>query len=307
MRYSYFFRPLSVGLLLLMAQQVAAQTQAQTQLRPPTPFIGINTTSPTQALDIEGNLRIRAQAGSGTRMMVALPDGTLGVQPMPVPTPPDNLGNHTASQTLYLSSQTLRLRTAADPNHGLMYSANLNSRPVNGPVLFGDEGGVLATAQGGTMLPVITWSNSGRVGVGLNGGNPNATLHVGGTVLVDALAGSGSRVLLTNADGRLTPSTASATALEKLLTMKSGAYFVGPDLDGVYFSPIISFGTTYPTTPVVVCSVSSLRAQHQPLSNDTFTVSVRDCGLTGFQVAVARIGGGGWGQDIQINWVAMPQ
>ena len=41
--------------------------------------VGIGTTAPTQTLDVNGNVRVRGLNGSGNRLPVVLPDGTLGV------------------------------------------------------------------------------------------------------------------------------------------------------------------------------------------------------------------------------------
>ena len=50
--------------------------------------VGIGTTAPTQTLDVNGAVRVRGLTGSGTRLPVVLPDGTLGVSAPVYGTPP---------------------------------------------------------------------------------------------------------------------------------------------------------------------------------------------------------------------------
>ena len=59
---------------LLLTGLLARPAQAQK--------VGIGTTAPTQMLDINGSLRVRGLAGSGTtRLLSAAADGTLQAQP----------------------------------------------------------------------------------------------------------------------------------------------------------------------------------------------------------------------------------
>ncbi len=85
----------------------------------------------------------------------------------------DNLGNHSATQPLVLNDFELQLRGAGDSNHKLAYSST-----VNGPVLTGFGGGILNTfdSSTSTVKNVLTWKNSGNVGIGTL--NPDTTLHV---------------------------------------------------------------------------------------------------------------------------------
>ncbi|WP_295213170.1 tail fiber domain-containing protein [uncultured Chryseobacterium sp.] len=67
----------------------------------------------------------------------------------------DNLGNHSATQTLALNGFDLRLKGAADGNQALAYNA-----AIDGPRLWGNSGGALGTINGTSAL---TWDNSGNV------------------------------------------------------------------------------------------------------------------------------------------------
>ncbi len=104
---------------------------------------------------------------------------------------PDNLGNHTATQFLVLADYDLRLRTAGDPNHGLGWygtSTSTGTKPwlgqnIDGPVLYGNLGGVLGTKMGGARS-VLNWTNDGNVGIGTS--TPSANLHVAGSMKIDA-------------------------------------------------------------------------------------------------------------------------
>ncbi|WP_394660373.1 tail fiber domain-containing protein [uncultured Chryseobacterium sp.] len=93
----------------------------------------------------------------------------------------DNLGNHSATQTLALNGFDLRLKGAADGNQALAYNAT-----IDGPRLWGNVGGALGTINGTNAL---TWDNSGNVTSpgaiksGRNGGyialNPGSTNSAG--------------------------------------------------------------------------------------------------------------------------------
>ena len=61
-------------LLLLVGLAGASAATAQAQ-----PNVGIGTTAPTQTLDVNGSLRVRGLNGTGSRLPMVRPDGTLGV------------------------------------------------------------------------------------------------------------------------------------------------------------------------------------------------------------------------------------
>ena len=67
-RFTNQRRGLAIAALMVVGS-LAAQAQN----------VGIGTTTPTQKLDVDGNLRVRGLSGSDKRLPVVLPDGTLGV------------------------------------------------------------------------------------------------------------------------------------------------------------------------------------------------------------------------------------
>ena len=82
-----------------------------------------------------------------------------------------------------LNDNELRLRTITDPNHGLRIAgggaANFASINVDGPALYGWNGGVLGSTNGGQKA-ILRWRSNGNVGIGT--ANPNSTLHVVGNI-----------------------------------------------------------------------------------------------------------------------------
>lgn len=85
----------------------------------------------------------------------------------------DNLGNHSATRAVGLNDYDLRLRAASDTYNGLGWYGNSTSaknwlgQNIDGPVLYGNGGGALGTVAGGTRRSVLTWTYTGRVGIGL--------------------------------------------------------------------------------------------------------------------------------------------
>ena len=96
----------------------------------------------------------------------------------------DNLGSHTATQSIETSNYDIRLSGIGDNNHGLgWYGAssspkNWLSQYVDGPVLYGFEGGVLGT-KAGSPASILSWKRTGRVGI--NNTDPQHALDVNGT------------------------------------------------------------------------------------------------------------------------------
>jgi hypothetical protein len=97
---------------------------------------------------------------------------------------------------LRINDNELLLRWGADVDHGLAYygKAGVN-RPfggvnVDGPVLYGYNGGALGIKQSGNNVSnvVLYWNSSSRVGI--NNTNPASALDVNGTVTAQAFSGS---------------------------------------------------------------------------------------------------------------------
>ncbi|GAB2870907.1 glycine-rich protein [Hymenobacter ruber] len=149
--------------------------------------LGIGTSSPQAKLHVAGSARVDALAGGGTRMVTTDANGTLAAQAVPVdndaqqlsisgstisltnggavtvPSSADNLGNHSATQTLTLNDNLLRLRGGTDNLHGLQYQSG-----TDGPALFGYNGGVLGynKGDGNGFITALRWANNGYVGLG---------------------------------------------------------------------------------------------------------------------------------------------
>ncbi|MDO7845789.1 tail fiber domain-containing protein [Hymenobacter sp. M29] len=107
---------------------------------------GSVTDSDNQQLSISGSTVSLTNGGS-----VVLPSGA------------DNLGNHSATQTLTMNDYLLRLRGGTDNLHGLQYY----SAP-DGPALFGYNGGLLGynKGDGNGIITALRWANNGYVGLG---------------------------------------------------------------------------------------------------------------------------------------------
>lgn len=94
-----------------------------------------------------------------------------------------------------MNDYDLLLRAPSDINHGLgWYGAasstkNWAGQTVDGPVLFGYTSGALGISRGSTRTSVLTWTSTGRVGIGT--ADPQYPLHVAGAgYFTGALSGS---------------------------------------------------------------------------------------------------------------------
>lgn len=105
-----------------------------------------------------------------------------------------NIGIGTTSPTVKLdvngsirvNNNDIYLLTGSDVTNGLGWygTAKLfNGVAVNGPVLYGAQGGILGTKSSGVHKTALAWNSAGNVGIGIN--TPQARLHVaGGTVVI---------------------------------------------------------------------------------------------------------------------------
>jgi len=107
----------------------------------------------------------------------------------------DNFGNHIAAADIKLNDKTIYLRasgTTTDTNHGLNHNAG-----VDGPRLFGNNGGYLGTANG---TNAVRWYTNGNVDISgqikISGGSPGA-----------------NKVLTSSSDGTASWSTPAATTV----------------------------------------------------------------------------------------------
>jgi hypothetical protein len=201
--------------------------------------VGIGTATPAEKLDVNGNVRVAALAGSGTRMVTVSPTGVFGTTALPTG---DNLGNHTATQNIQLNGNWLsddggnegirvdntgrvgvnvaapsRQFEAAGTGGASISSTNdgvsttdwiaLNTGGATGPrVVQGAYDGV--PTLGGHNQILDAWTNlnlnpGGNVGIGT--ATPAEKLDVNGNVRVAALAGSGTRMVTVSPTGSSVP------------------------------------------------------------------------------------------------------
>ena len=98
----------------------------------------------------------------------------------------DDLGSHVATTSLFMEDSTIALRTSGDFNHGLRYAGTgleFASEAPDGPALFGYDGGVLGTTNGGESITAY-WNASGQFGIGTTA--PTRALHVMGDQYLEA-------------------------------------------------------------------------------------------------------------------------
>jgi hypothetical protein len=127
--------------------------------------VGIGTDSPTAKLDVVGSARLRGLTTAG--FVATDANGNLSST---ATVPGDNLGNHSATQALALNNNKLLLQTATDTYHALQYSST-----YDGPLLYGYSGGALGyTSNGSAVTPVLRWTRTNNVAVGLAGTNAGA-------------------------------------------------------------------------------------------------------------------------------------
>lgn len=94
-------------------------------------------------------------------------------------------GELSINENLSLNDKNIWLRSDGNTNHGLGWfgtGKTFAGIAVDGPVLFGLNGGILGTTENG-QKPVITWNSSGNVGIGVK--NPtDDKLELGGTLKI---------------------------------------------------------------------------------------------------------------------------
>ena len=93
------------------------------------------------------------------------------------------IGHATATERLdvngniRINDNGLYFRGTGDMNHGLGYNA-LGYTTVNGPVLFGYDGGLLGSNTAGTYNAALRWNNSGNVTIGSQSSFTNCKLTI---------------------------------------------------------------------------------------------------------------------------------
>ncbi len=190
--------------------------------------VGIGTTNPTAKLHVDGPLRVGettdtpASLGAGAlRWNAALSRLEISDGSVWVPAQSDNLGDHTATTFLTMNDNRIRLR--GDDNHALRYAGSgteFDGLNVDGPALYGFNGGVLGSNQSGTESIALRWLANGNVGIGTT--SPTATLHTNGSVRHDNLSGTGTRMVIADANGTLGTQAIPANTDNQTLSL-SGA------------------------------------------------------------------------------------
>lgn len=202
--------------------------------------VGIGTATPAAKFHAKGTVRLETLSGSGTRMVVADNLGNVSTQSLPEPSPwtvvgadvvrtsgqvgigtstpltnLDMYGNGTSG--FVLGGTTMVPNPAEGPEIGFGrggfsnpgasiqmidydgYSAGLAFIVKRG--VANGAGGVFANNFPNDAIQALTIINTGNIGVGTS--NPVAKLHVSGDARISDLAGSGTRMVVANANGDL--------------------------------------------------------------------------------------------------------
>jgi hypothetical protein len=246
--------------------------------------VGIGTTSPSSKFDvINGSITVR---GGNAGLRIANP--TNPAQSFQI-----------FGGTIALNDQMIRLRGLNDANHGIgmfgLFRLWNGTDNVNGPVLFGNDGGRLGTHDmfTNTTTTELAWTSAGRVGIGttvpsskfdvVNGSitvrGTNAGLEVNGPVKVNSIQ------------------VDSGTILSRI---QAGTAFVGGNgVSGVKTITII-FPSPFSTAPKIMVTP---RGENYA---DVFAVTTRNISTINFQINVQRVDGSlsTWGQNLQVDWFA---
>lgn len=117
-------------------------------------------------------LQLRSQVGGSIRNALKIaPNGFVGVNTTNPKERLDIVG-HTR-----INNNRIYFRSGTDKNHGIGFNAMSNVASIDGPVLYGWEGGALGSTQGGEKI-TLAWKENGNVGIGTT--SPNQKLDVKG-------------------------------------------------------------------------------------------------------------------------------
>ncbi len=114
---------------------------------------------------------VDAPGDIGTRHVMSLEAGFVGIGTTSPNSRLDVAGD------IRINDNAIWLRGIGDFNHGLRHVNNFAGAFIDGPVLFGFSGGVLGTTEFGDRA-VLRWTNTGRVGIGVD--DPEFRLDVRG-------------------------------------------------------------------------------------------------------------------------------
>lgn len=182
--------------------------------------VGIGTYSPTEKIDVVGNVKISSLAGSGNSIVTANSYGILGktsgtgnqvltasgwINPQgfsqwtsninDIYFNTGNVGIGTSSPSekldvngsIQVNNNAIYLRSS-DHNHGLGFYDSYAGKSIGGPVIFGWAGGALGINHGGAENITLRWNEYGQVAI--NGDfysylGENYELAVHGQIIAD--------------------------------------------------------------------------------------------------------------------------
>ena len=155
------------------------------------------------------NGQVLSTDGSGVYTWINAPSGGA-----------DNLGNHQASQDIFLQDNHIRLRYAGDTFHGMGWYGTYNSIVIDGPIITGHQGGGLGTNDATNNRLALSWDNNRNVTISEAYTLPNTD-------------GTANQILQTNGSGTASwSSNVSATSVTTdALTVNNLPAF-SADLDG---------------------------------------------------------------------------
>lgn len=163
--------------------------------------VGINTPIPTQTLDVNGSLRIRGLNGTGTRLPVVQPDGTLGMNAPVYITPTTAVAARSATVSTNMASTPitpLGVAVSGTTAYVIGYNSNNSSNPTlqvydasnpASPVLKGSVGtgsNPVGVAVSGTTVYIVTGGSTLQV---YDASNP-ASPVLKGSVSVSSVPGT---------------------------------------------------------------------------------------------------------------------
>lgn len=214
------------------------------------------TTGANQGLAINGNtsadLLLVQQSGSGTSAHFKGGTGVSIEKDLVV------------SGDVRISDRTLWLRKNGDQNHGLGWYGTdkpFAKKTPDGPVLFGFQGGALATTINEQKI-ALSWDDTGKVSIGAN--EAKSTLSVNGGVAVGA---NFANTYAAPANGLLVEGNVGIGTNNPTSTLSvKGGMAVGPTYansvatpDGLFVEGTVAIGTTKPESPFHVRSNDGIR------------------------------------------------
>jgi len=115
--------------------------------------------------NIGGNIGYTFPGQDGIANQIMSTDGVGNISWINAPSGADNLGNHQATQALYLSDNKLYFRNNGDTNHGIgWYGVGSQFAGINidGPITYGYLGGALGSTNGEQKI-ALQWDNNQNV------------------------------------------------------------------------------------------------------------------------------------------------